>query len=98
MVKFMFKRERVYDGDVIMKHLPTHLMLADSLSKNIVGIGTSEHKAIYMGLADMSAIHGVVEREKVEPTKPFRINHSDEVDETESFMVCHADLGRSDDE
>ena len=94
----MFKRERLYDGELLMKYLKTNLMLADSFSKSIVGIRTIEHKSIYMGLVDMSAIHGVVEGEKVEPTKPFRINYSDDVDESEAFMVCHADLGRGNDE
>ena len=73
-------------------------MLADSLSKSIAGVTTDRHKRIYMGLDDMTEKHGIGEGKEVKKTKPFKINYDDEIDETENYMICCADIGGSLDE
>ncbi|KAL5762830.1 hypothetical protein ACOSP7_019094 [Xanthoceras sorbifolium] len=54
-IKFLFVREKVVKSVICVEHIPTGLMLADSLTKSLAPRVFQEH-VTYMGLIEYSVV------------------------------------------
>ena len=86
-IKYLWKRDMVLKGELIVRHIPRNINFTDSGTKAGTKAEFSAFKPFLTGEKSCPELFGYSQSEKVTRLGPYRVNAPEEVDSSLKFLL-----------